>query len=69
MPGAIGFYEIEWEMPKLQYFWPGDFLTSIRETMVTPETSHAAAIEPLTLVAVSSNDKFIFGAKQMIYLS
>ena len=45
---AIGFDEIEWEMPNLRYFWPGDFLTSIRETMATPETSHAAAIDPLT---------------------
>ena len=30
----------------IQYIWPGDFLT--RETMATPETSHAAAIDPLT---------------------
>ena len=30
----------------IQYIWPGDLLT--RETMATPETSHAAAIDPLT---------------------
>ena len=47
MPGAIFFVEIARELPFYVTFRKGDFWTSIRETMATPETSHIAAIDPL----------------------
>jgi hypothetical protein len=43
---AIGFDEIEWEMPNLRYFWPGNFLTSIRETMATPKRPMPPQLTP-----------------------